>query len=339
MIGDRPILIFGLPRSGTSWIARIFDSHPDTLYRHEPDRRIRDSGLPAAPTADDIERAQATARAYIESRLARSRERTAGSPPYFAKNYRSPAAARARVAMIYAMKGISRLAPGLADTVPIPDLIAGNARARVRRVWKSVVATTHLPAYARLVPEARCLLVVRHPGGKIASTARGRSEGHLPGRAAPPAIAQRWVLEPIADGAVGRRAGIGYDDVRRAEPGEQEAFSWALLNQWAVDGIEGLPNCRLVRYEDVAMDPEARARELFAFAGLDWNDQSETFIRASSRAAGGDATRFFSLYRDSRQSAGKWRQALTPEQIARIAAVVMRFPVGRLYAESFAPRP
>ena len=32
-----PILILGAPRSGTTWLAEIIDSHPDVLYRHEPD--------------------------------------------------------------------------------------------------------------------------------------------------------------------------------------------------------------------------------------------------------------------------------------------------------------
>ena len=32
-----PILILGAPRSGTTWLAKIIDSHPDVLYRHEPD--------------------------------------------------------------------------------------------------------------------------------------------------------------------------------------------------------------------------------------------------------------------------------------------------------------
>ena len=31
------ILVLGYPRSGTTWLAKIFDSHPDILYRHEPD--------------------------------------------------------------------------------------------------------------------------------------------------------------------------------------------------------------------------------------------------------------------------------------------------------------
>ncbi len=32
-----PILVVGAPRSGTTWLAKIIDSHPDVLYRHEPD--------------------------------------------------------------------------------------------------------------------------------------------------------------------------------------------------------------------------------------------------------------------------------------------------------------
>ena len=35
-----PILILGAPRSGTTWLAKIIDSHPDVLYRHEPDAAI-----------------------------------------------------------------------------------------------------------------------------------------------------------------------------------------------------------------------------------------------------------------------------------------------------------
>ncbi len=35
-----PILILGAPRSGTTWLAKIIDSHPDVLYRHEPDETL-----------------------------------------------------------------------------------------------------------------------------------------------------------------------------------------------------------------------------------------------------------------------------------------------------------
>ena len=34
------ILVVGAPRSGTTWLAKIIDSHPDVLYRHEPDETL-----------------------------------------------------------------------------------------------------------------------------------------------------------------------------------------------------------------------------------------------------------------------------------------------------------
>ena len=33
-------LLFGMPRSGTTWVAKILDSHPHADYRHEPDSLI-----------------------------------------------------------------------------------------------------------------------------------------------------------------------------------------------------------------------------------------------------------------------------------------------------------
>ena len=40
------ILLFGMPRSGTTWIGKIFDSHQDTFYLHEPDSVSPVANLP-----------------------------------------------------------------------------------------------------------------------------------------------------------------------------------------------------------------------------------------------------------------------------------------------------
>ena len=37
--GSRVMLV-GSPRSGTTWMAKIIDSHPQVLYRHEPDSTL-----------------------------------------------------------------------------------------------------------------------------------------------------------------------------------------------------------------------------------------------------------------------------------------------------------
>jgi hypothetical protein len=333
MIGNRPILLFGLPRSGTTWIAKIFDSHPDTLYRHEPDRRFLDSGLPVAPRLEDIAQRRDDALRYLETCLGRRREKQVGSPPLFAKSYRGPLGARARAGLVYGIKGLSRWVPRLAGSIPVPDLIDGAARARVRLVWKSVVATTHLPAYARLMPEARCILILRHPGGQIDSEERGRTHGYLEAAEGSPAEHLRWLLEPVVASGLGARLGLTYDDIERAEPWEQAVYAWAFVNEFAIEGIADLRNCRVVRYEDVAADPEAMARELFAFAQLEWDPQTAAFIAASARGGAGRRSAYFGLYRDSRAEIDKWRQRLSAERAARLGAIARRFAAGRLYAE------
>ena len=38
---ERVVFVLGGARSGTTWLAKILDSHPDVLYRHEPDIALR----------------------------------------------------------------------------------------------------------------------------------------------------------------------------------------------------------------------------------------------------------------------------------------------------------
>src|ERR1700757_2925244 len=67
------ILILGSPRSGTSWLAKIVDSHPDVLFRHEPDEA---SGTRANPTAQLLAWAQPTGLRVVAKR------------PWFQKSWR-----------------------------------------------------------------------------------------------------------------------------------------------------------------------------------------------------------------------------------------------------------
>jgi hypothetical protein len=90
----------------------------------------------------------------------------------------------------------------------------------------------------------------------------------------------------------GRRFSRG-DGVRRPPRGSPDRFavlpdaakfvwSWRAFNEPAVDGISSLANARIVIYEDLCREPEACARDLFAFSGLDWNKQTAAFINRST---------------------------------------------------------
>lgn len=40
------ILVTGFGRSGTTWLGKIFDSHPGIFYRNEPESEIALEGIP-----------------------------------------------------------------------------------------------------------------------------------------------------------------------------------------------------------------------------------------------------------------------------------------------------
>src|SRR5215831_11376601 len=76
-----------MARSGTSWIGKIFDSHPITLYKHEPDRRM--PGVPMAPRLDEMERFRDSINQFVTRLPSENRSHVAGSLPVFPKQYRS----------------------------------------------------------------------------------------------------------------------------------------------------------------------------------------------------------------------------------------------------------
>jgi len=59
------ILILGSGRSGTTFLAKLFDSHPEVIYRHEPDSIIISKNIPFQPKFDDSIHYTPETQAYI----------------------------------------------------------------------------------------------------------------------------------------------------------------------------------------------------------------------------------------------------------------------------------
>lgn len=317
------MLIIGCPRSGTTWLARIFDSHPGVIYRHEPDAVLDGPPIPQFPEGTFSREWRDAARRHLDA-MARSRHvRAVGLVPVFPKRYHSPLQRSLRVGCIYAIKGMER-ATGLqrlVDRLAVPDLLPADAADPVTVVMKSVIANGRAGLFHAAWPALRIILIVRHPCAQIASMIRGSRMRKLSGGGS---------ARTLSGTRIARDAGIDEAWLRQARPEQSLAWYWRVVNDHTMNDLDGSPAFRAVRYEDLCHQPLDVARDLFDFAGLDFDPACEAFVRQSVSPAE-DAEAFFATTRNPEIAATKWRQQLSAAQIDDIEAITADTRAGRLF--------
>lgn len=176
---SRSIMIIGASRSGTSWVGKVFDSHPDVLYRHEPDASLHEPGLPFFIDPTETERYVPLAADYAQRLLNIHTVKSAGHFPIFHKSYYSKAAELAHGSVIHALKWAEKLSGRNLSSLPIPDLFQIGAASSLRPVVKSVSARGRASAFIKAMTGARFIFLLRHPCGQIASALRGGRTGKM----------------------------------------------------------------------------------------------------------------------------------------------------------------
>ena len=303
------VLLCGLPRSGTTWAGKILDSHPDTLYLHEPDSVLRRPDLPFYPDPGD--KAVAVPLGDYLDALGKVRApRCLAKRPFFPKAWEPRAGYWWRQMQALGSKLLERagLSPGIRLWM--------RPGSKPVVVCKSIEASGRLPLWARSRPGLRLVYLVRHPGGQLASLIRGLREGAMPAGFDP--SEDRSALRSLAHRPWARERGHDEAAWEGMGPVERLALRWALVNDFVLESLEGLPNARVLRYEDLCADPEGGARELLAFAGLDWHGQTAAFLRRSTAGQGG----YYEVRRDPRQAAWRWREELEPQEVEAVERVV-----------------
>ncbi|HMJ76300.1 MAG TPA: hypothetical protein VK507_10025, partial [Iamia sp.] len=308
----RRVLLAGIARSGTTWIANALSHCAGATLVHEPDND----------------------RHHVHAMAAKAR---LGRYPVLRPGDRAPAYARLFE---------------VAFTDPRPDPVGDRRRALARRLvgddatavgrvmadpdgpwpWRlraAYLATTPPPAGdpapgARIVktvhaplatdwlvdtlrPDA-ALVVVRHPANVVGSwrdlgwdlrTFPWRSEA-------------MWQAYGPPDGNPG--PGVPEDFATRG------AWHFALVANALVLAAErhALP---VVDHEDVLAAPAARLAELAASLGLTWTDEAEAWVRDRDQPGEG-----YEIHRVAADERGRWRSRLPADDLARVADVIGRFP-------------
>jgi hypothetical protein len=325
------VLLFGTPRSGTTWLGKIFDSHRLTLYKHEPDR----SGF-AVPFAAPMENAEQW-RVPVLNFAARltgiNTPHTSARLPVFHKAYRSP--------LFHPLHRISVFLTGSASWLGWNwrvQQFANVQRPDVRLVWKSTDSLGRLGVILRALDNCRTVWIVRHPCGYINSVLRGEALQRFV--ASVPTSEDYGIMQKLIDAAGSRAYDLTLDHMRKFHSVERMAWIWVLLNEKAMRDTAEDPHCISVRYEDVCRNPIETTKVLFAFCGLDWDPQTAEFIRASTRDAQtfvpfrSHSRRYYSIFRDPLKSAEKWKSEMSEENVTRVYRVLSQSRLADLYPES-----
>ena len=300
------ILIVGAPRSGTTWRAKIFDSHPDVIYRHEPDEVVRATGSISRDMASWV----------------RQRDpRTAGKAPFFAKSWQTGPARLSRYLLVLAGAAANRI--GLPDW-PIPDL-GDLGRARV--VVKSARLSRGIGDFVRAYAAGRGLLILRHPCGQVASVMAGTQMGRFD-------LAEPGTDMPFDEAeAIGfaARHGIAEPEFQRLPDAAKYAWSWRAFNETAHEAIADQSNARVVVYEDLCANPDGEARAILTFCGLVWNRQTETVLARSTSHDG--PVGYYAVVRNSISAADRWRTSMSREDQDAVRAVARGSPLSRYWPD------
>lgn len=320
---DHVTLLLGAPRSGTTWLGKILDSHPDVLYRHEPDSIRGNRELPAVCLPEQIPDHRDMARAYLRGLMNVTTLSTAGTLPVFPKSYRSRLIGGTRAKLINAAHAASQWRPlrAKARAFNVPDLISGRGVGKLHLVLKSIRSRGRVGLIAQALPQARIVFVLRDPLGQVAAMLRGTRHGRF---------ASRIPTQELLGTAQARKLGLTETAFRQLPVLEQLAWNWAILNQKALDELADLGQVKIVHYNDLCATPVRAAREVFDFLGLSWHAQTDDFIRACVDYEGKDPA--FRLYRNARRSLNRWQGDLRQEDRDRIEAVARTMPLWDLCA-------
>lgn len=320
-----PILLFGMPRSGTTWLGKIFDSHPNTLYRHEPDSFGRLNFMPIAPEPDEALLYARQLEDFVRTLPGLRDTKIAASLPSFAKSYLSYPQLLWNGFAIRIAKLEARFKGEARTHLWFPASTTHHARV----LWKSIESVSRLGTITTALPQAVGVLIIRHPCGYVASVTRGKSQkqftdGENVGEDLP-------LLALLARTRIAKEYGITLQKLRQASPIERLAWQWALCNDKALVETTGDNRILTIRYEDLCQNPEAVTRRMFDWTGLEFSAQTHAFIKASTRT---HQSRYYSVFKNPEIAAHSWRSNLSQEIQLAVHRVVAETRAGGLFFDS-----
>jgi hypothetical protein len=310
---QRCVLLFGMPRSGTTWIGKLFDSHPNVVYYHEPDS-VSPLPVPLLCNGTNPEHLSIL-RDRLPGYWNMPHEKVIASRPFFRKRYFKQFQWLLYLTSTYLAKISSRVTilPNIHPRRSLSDPSSSTM------VWKSIESLGRMQAVREaLEGQVSAIHLMRHPCGQIASTLKGEEMqkfgSHVP-------IYEDWPLfQALLDQSGESRFSLA--DIKCMLPIERLALRWAIVNHYALQAMKQSQGL-VVRYEDICDKPLDISRKLFSYCELDYSSQTKNYIE-STTAHQQDG--YYTIKKDSKKQAENWRKQLSANETKKIFSVIKNYP-------------
>ena len=310
------IYIIGNARSGTSWLGKIFDSHPGVVYRHEPDASHPSYDFPFFIEDDEYEKYRAIASDYLQQLCLVRTSRAVGRRPQFHKEFSGLAGRilRSSTLWLLLLAGRIPIVGNATNKLNVPDFIGPGHKPKY--VIKSVISLGRAGLYARALTNGRVVFMMRHPCGVVASQLRGVRLGKLE---------QSKPLNTISKSRLGRQYGLTLAGLESLTEEEQLAWIWVIMNEQALTGLRDQSNATVITHEALCSNPVQEIKRLFEFCRLPWNSQTEEFLSPIQSFSRNPS--YYDVKRNPALELDKWKRELAPDVVKRIEAVLMASPL------------
>lgn len=317
-----------MPRSGTTWIGKIFDSHLRTLYRHEPDTWDKITAIPLLADASEYARHCEFLENYVQSFVSTNRVEVSGKLPFFKKSYASALRQNLFEGSVLLSGAVSRVFKQV--RLPVVTPCSAQKSSETIVVWKSIQLLGRMGVITNCLANAKGIQILRHPCGYIASVLRGESQKKF--TSGTPASEDYSLYEKLLNTKLAQDYGLTIASFKTLAAEERLAWRWVLFNEKAMQDTRDNLNVRVLRYEDMCVNPIEVSKDCFQFCGLDWCEQTAAFLGQSTHK---NSDAYYSVYKNPEKAANKWRTAMHHEVIQRIEKIVLQSDIGKYYAKDF----
>jgi len=312
------IAVLGLSRSGTTWAAKIIDSHPNVIYRHEPDSEIK---IPIPLVTHSNENYFEAINAFYGQIERHATVRACGKQPLFNKQYFNALNGAVFKSSVF----FARLAGRLNVPFNVVERVSRSQAGELVWLWKSIESVGRVGSLLAALPNLKIIYIIRHPYGQIASVLQGEKNAKFLGRT--PFSEDYGVFSQLLNTPYAIENKITLAKVKAMMPIERMALARLLFNEHVLNALEHFKSrACVVSYEALRDDPLGQSRAVFDFCQLDWNKQSEAFVKSSTSV---HDTAYYSVFK---RPSVDTESTLTPADKNAIKAIINAYPSSRCYA-------